>query len=189
MARVAEGFGDLPAGSFDQSFSAGTSGGSFFDFLGEDSSFGRFINNPNNQALLAEVGASLDPEGLAGAIGKPTLRAIQSRATQKALGEQEKKRKSKLDIMEAIKLLGPPNPANQRGVNTVSQSSKGVKLDFGFGDAPATGLTEINPLGVDVGAENLSNVGDALAPEPTAEGGGGTPEIRRNVNPSRALLP
>lgn len=57
----------------------------------EPSALGGFFENPAFQSFLAQVGASLDPEGFGGAVGKAVTQQIQSKQTAKIAEKQDKR--------------------------------------------------------------------------------------------------
>ena len=101
----------------------------------------RLLANPNFQTLLAGIGTGLDPEGVGGAIGRPTIGAIQSQAAQKAIGEQENLRRGTNllaiasmvpedergpYIQQALAMLGGLGPLDKPGPNSVKMEKDGT---------------------------------------------------------------
>lgn len=61
--------------------------GGFFDFLKKP--FQALADSPNAQIALADIGASLDPRGVGGAVGGASKNLIKSKQAQNIFGQDE----------------------------------------------------------------------------------------------------
>lgn len=68
---------------------------------------GNLLENPLFLSFMADLGARLDPNGFAGAVGGATKSAIQAQAVSKALGKTSGSKGTNMDSI--IKALGDPN--------------------------------------------------------------------------------
>ena len=99
------------------------------------------FSNRDFLQLLAGMGARLGGEGsVAEAIGVPTQAMIQAQATREALEKQEEELKDYRK--QILSLLGAPNDKSQPGINTITESADGIKVDIAKPPVEAPGPTE-----------------------------------------------
>ena len=101
-------------------------GGSFFQNLG--STFSDLAKDRNFLSLLAGIGTGLDPEGVGGAIGKPTIGYLQSKAAQEATAKSTGQRQKFNEML--IKMLGGMTPKDQEGLTSLKAGPDNVTLDI-----------------------------------------------------------
>ena len=90
------------------------------------------LADPNFQSMLAGIGTNLDPEGVGGAIGKPTQALIQNKQMGKAMEKQDKRWQALIDAMADGKV----------GKATIKEDGKGgTTMTLG---APEGGLGALN---------------------------------------------
>lgn len=90
------------------------------------------LADPNVQNLMAGIGAGLDPEGVGGAIGKPTQAMIQNKQMGKAMEKQDARWTALIEAMAGGKV----------GKATLKEDGKGgTTLTLG---APEGGLGTLN---------------------------------------------
>ena len=90
------------------------------------------LADPNIQSLMAGVGANLDPEGVGGAIGKPTQAMIQNKQMGKAMEKQDARWKAVIDAIGTGSV----------GKATIKEDGKGgTTMTLG---APEGGLGTLN---------------------------------------------
>jgi len=136
----------------------------------------KLINDPNFWNLIAGIGAGLDPEGVGGAIGRPTIAFNKSNIAAKALAEQEASRKGSnlfmLSMMlpeddprkaklreEAFNMLaGIMTPPDKKGLTSIKMGPKG-NIIFDWAPADASPLEPQGPQTQDTTATTSSTVG------------------------------
>jgi len=96
-----------------------------FDFL-------KLLGDPNFQSTLGGVGQALDPEGFGGRLGAVAQQGIQAKATQQAVGEQNKQRNElQTLLLAAIDKLSGVTPKGQEGVTGFKVDANGnATIDF-----------------------------------------------------------
>ena len=78
------------------------------------------LADPNIQSLMAGVGANLDPEGVGGAIGKPTQAMIQNKQMGKAMEKQDARWTALIDAMAGGKVGSASIKTDPKGGTSVS---------------------------------------------------------------------
>lgn len=90
------------------------------------------LADPNVQNLMAGIGASLDPEGIGGAIGKPTQAMIQNKQMGKAMEKQDARWIALIEAMAGGKVGSASIKTDPKGGTSVSLK------------APESGLGTLN---------------------------------------------
>lgn len=133
------------------------------DFMGaQPGSEGISGLDPGKLQFLAQIGASLDPEGFAGGVGQATSQAIGAKQFQKAAAKSEAGEESR--FREILKALGV-TPKGTPGVDSVNFTADGVTTK-----TPITqGLEGNAPLELEAAAPAPA----PTAPAPAPQGGEG----------------
>jgi len=134
------------------------------------------LANPNTQRFMAGLGTQIDPEGVGGAIGVPTSKAIQRQQYQKATAKQQGKQDQLFELARRI-LSGTEGftPAGSRGFS---------KMSFAPGKE---GLGEIS-ASYDVGRDEGSftpSINQPANPVDTGTAGGTGTSIDVTSSPNR----
>ena len=78
------------------------------------------LADPNIQSLMAGIGTNLDPEGVGGAIGKPTQAMIQNQQMGKAMEKQDQRWTSLIEAMAGGKVGSASIKDDGKGGTSVS---------------------------------------------------------------------
>jgi hypothetical protein len=98
------------------------------------------LSNPNFINLLAGIGTNLDPQGVGGALGQPTLAVNQSIAAQRALSSQEdERRKYNQQLLELLSGITPKGVAGPSSV-TINPDGYTAKVELPGGGSAVSDL-------------------------------------------------
>lgn len=105
------------------------------------SSGGGIFADPNFQSFLAGAGASLDPEGVGGAVGKATQGVIQNRQMGKAMEKQDRRWSALIEAMAGGKVGSATIKEDGKGGTSVS-----LKAPEGLGSLSAPTQEQVSPF-------------------------------------------
>jgi hypothetical protein len=127
------------------------------------------FRDPNFLALLAGIGANMDPEGPGGWIGRPAQQMINNVAGQTAMAEQEEKRKG-ANALAQIQLM-PDGPEKDAAL---SQAIQMLAANPTIKGRPGATTVTRTPTGYNISAETSTGIAEnqkavATPPAPTEQ--------------------